>query len=164
MTTNAQQQTQLVSETDSGYRRVLVPLDGHPLGERVLPYVKRVAARTSASVTLLRATNPPGATRDPFFVPGLGYDPLALPRAADLETDRAVAYLEPSAARLRASGVETRTTTTAGSAADVIVDCGRGDVDLIAMATRARQYRTHPAWQCGGRGCAAGAGTRAPCS
>ena len=59
----------------------------------------------SAHVTLLRATNPRSETG--FFVPGLGYNPLALPRAADLEAANAVAYLGPIAARLRASGVET---------------------------------------------------------
>ena len=90
------------------------------------------------NVTLLRATNPRSETG--FFVPGLGYNPLALPRAADLEAANAVAYLGPIAARLRASGVETGTSTAVGRAADVILDRARGDIDLIAMATRGRDY------------------------
>jgi len=138
MATITQPQTKDASEAHSAYRHVLVPLDGDPLFERVLPYVERITGGASANVTLLRATNPRDETG--FFVPGLGYNPLALPRAADLEAANAVAYLEPIAARLRASGVETRTSTAVGRAADVILDRARGDIDIIAMATRGRDY------------------------
>jgi nucleotide-binding universal stress UspA family protein len=138
MTTNTQPQARDASATHFAYRHVLVPLDGEPLFERVLPYVERITERASANVTLLRVTNPRSETG--FFVPGLGYNPLALPQAADLEAANAMAYLEPIAARLRASGVDTRTSTAAGRAADVILDRATGDIDLIAMATRGRGY------------------------
>ena len=104
MATITQPQTKDASEAHSAYRHVLVPLDGDPLFERVLPYVERITGCARANVTLLRATNP---RSDTGSFPGLGYNPLALPRAADLEAANAVAYLERIAARLRASGVET---------------------------------------------------------
>jgi universal stress protein A len=138
MTTNTQPQARDASATHFAYRHVLVPLDGEPLFERVLPYVERITERASANVTLLRVTNPRSETG--FFVPGLGYNPLALPQAADLEAANAMAYLEPIAARLRASGLETRTSTAVGRAADVILDRATAEIDLIAMATRGRGY------------------------
>ena len=42
MAPNTQPQTKDASEAHSAYRHVLVPLDGDPLFERVLPYVERI--------------------------------------------------------------------------------------------------------------------------
>jgi nucleotide-binding universal stress UspA family protein len=138
MATITQPQTKDASDTHVAHRHVLVPLDGDPLFERVLPYVERITERASAYVTLLRATNP--RSEIGVSVPGLGYNPLASPQAADLEAANAMAYLEPIAARLRASGLETRTSTAVGRAADVILDRATAEIDLIAMATRGRGY------------------------
>ena len=55
--------TQLV-ETDPGaadttYQRILVPVDGSPLAEVVLPHVVALARRFGSTVELVRAYAPP---------------------------------------------------------------------------------------------------------
>jgi nucleotide-binding universal stress UspA family protein len=134
-----QVRTSDIPQAHSTFRDILVPLDGSPGGERVLPYVKQLATQSSASVTLLQAIDPASATHG-FFVPGLGYDPLALSRAADHQANEASKYLESIASDFRALGVETRTITPSAPPADAILAHARGGADLIAMATRARGY------------------------
>jgi hypothetical protein len=77
MATTTQPQMKDASETHFAYRHVLVPLDGDPLFERVLPYVERITERPSAYVTLPIARDQPRSETG-VFVPGLGYNPLAL--------------------------------------------------------------------------------------
>jgi nucleotide-binding universal stress UspA family protein len=123
----------------SPFRRVLVPLDGGPDAERVLPYVKHIASQPAAEITLLQAISRTSAT-EPFFVPGLGYDPLALSRTVDQESGAASKYLQSVSDRLQDSGTVVRAITPTGQPADTIVAHTRGDPELIVMATRGRAY------------------------
>ena len=53
---------------DDMYKRILVPLDGSPLGDRVLPYVRTLGKKLGAKVVLFRVFDP----QPEFFYP----DPL----------------------------------------------------------------------------------------
>lgn len=80
---------------------ILVPLDGSPLAETVLPFVEELAARLSLPVNLLRVASIPSAA-EPYSA--------ALLAASDLDVDEqveheAVAYLQDVATRLNAKGL-----------------------------------------------------------
>lgn len=118
-------------------RRILVPLDGSELSERVLPLVDLLAERHDASVTLLQAVETLAqmitttASADPSGA-ALAVDPTELfeegKRAATAALERARAQL--SAARVESVVVE-------GDPARSIVERAEaGHVDLIAMSTR----------------------------
>ena len=47
------------------YKRILVPLDGSPMGDRVLPYVRNLGKKLNAKVELFRVFDPEPA----FFYP-----------------------------------------------------------------------------------------------
>ena len=47
------------------YKRILVPLDGSPLGDRVLPYVRTLGKKLEAKVELFRVFDP----QPEFFYP-----------------------------------------------------------------------------------------------
>ena len=47
------------------YKRILVPLDGSPMGDRVLPYVRNLGKKLDAKVDLFRVFDP----EPEFFTP-----------------------------------------------------------------------------------------------
>ena len=117
------------------FEHILVPLDGSPLAEGVLPHVV-AAARTSESqafeprVTLLRVLERPSAT--------------SLNRAIDpldwgFIKAEAKAYLEEATARLRQVGVQTDNELLEGQAAQRIIDCAHEHhVSLIILSSHGR--------------------------
>jgi nucleotide-binding universal stress UspA family protein len=101
-------------------RRILVPLDGSPLAESILPSVVEFARLTGAHVTLVRVVEP--ATED----------------AGVREAEAAVQpYLAGVAERLATEGLTVDTLVLSGQAADQIIERAH-DFDLIAMATHGR--------------------------
>jgi nucleotide-binding universal stress UspA family protein len=124
----------------SPFRHLLVPLDGGPDAERVLPYVKHIATHSAADITLLQAITRTSAATEPFFVPGLGYDPLALSRAIDQESSAASRYLDSVIFELQPSVGTVRAFTPTGQPSEAILAHTRGDADIIVMATRGRAY------------------------
>ena len=114
------------------YKRVLVPLDGSPLAESVLPFLVQIAGPMDMTIVLLRVLEPvaPVVFETGRAVPG-----------ADPETRRrdAEEYLAPIAAGLRARGVETAWEIRVGRAEEQIVAGARAvGADLIAMSTHGR--------------------------
>ena len=109
---------------------VLVPLDGSPLAEQVLPHATAVAKALDLEVTLLRVT------------PGLRPAEMAAPPPEPREPDpEAVAYLEPIEQRLRKAGVAAVKTRAeyAGSAASAIIDVAQELPNcLIALTSHGR--------------------------
>ena len=109
--------------------KVLVPLDGSPLAEMVLPTVIDLLRDSSdATLVLLRAVE---ATTLP------GIDPTEARVAVVVEAE---AYLDGVAARLR-DEVRSRVTTSVwySGAAEAIVDAARlRGVDMIVMSTHGR--------------------------
>ena len=122
----------LVVRTPNPIRRVLITLDGSPLGERVLPPALAVARALAAQVTLLRVSE---ATLNPLEL-GLMWDvePLADEKIAAEFRRAAERYLAEVAAREGLS--DAAQVVLEGAAADRIEDFARlAEIDLIAMST-----------------------------
>lgn len=117
------------------YHHILVPLDGSPLAEEVLPHVKAlVKIGEGGRVTILRVV-----LHDYGLVslnPNLA-DRLNEHMAAN--DAEAAAYIEGMAQRLGAEGLAVEPHLIQGQPADAIVDYAeQHGVDLIAMASHGR--------------------------
>lgn len=118
------------------YRHILVPLDGSPLAEQVLPHVHALAANEGTTqITLLRAV-------PPVFTTSVDYSGLLASTASDamesLEKE-AKEYLDQIAAQFRAEGYKVRTEVSALPAAEAVLDYADSQhADLIAIATHGR--------------------------
>lgn len=107
-------------------RNVLLPLDGSPLAECVLPHAVAIAAPFGARVTLLRVLEG-GRVGDELVV-----DPL------DWQIWRAEgqAYLSEVAVRLQEVGLETETVLLEGQSAERIVEyIHNHDVDMTIISS-----------------------------
>lgn len=118
------------------YRHILVPLDGSPLAEQVLPHVHALAANEgTARITLLR-------TVAPVFSTSVDYTGVLASSVADaMETlvQEARDYLAGVANEFRAEGYRVNIEVSALSPADAILDYAESEhADLIAIATHGR--------------------------
>jgi nucleotide-binding universal stress UspA family protein len=124
------------------YARILVPLDGSDLAERVLPYVEALAKQFGSTVILLLATDLPRVLLTTGAAPG--GTPLAVPvinpkPIVEGERRAAAGYLDAVAERLRAGGLTVECEQPNGPAAETIVEGARRlGADLIAMTTHGR--------------------------
>ena len=115
------------------YTRILVPLDGSPRAEEVLPYARLIGKAMGARVDLIRVQEP------------LGFD-IAEPEAIQFLEDvaeevRAEApnYLGQVVTSLEAAGLEASGSFLEGNAAALIVAEAEKEPDtLIAMSTHGR--------------------------
>jgi nucleotide-binding universal stress UspA family protein len=110
------------------FKRILVPLDGSELAEKVLPQVQDLAKSQDAQVTLMTAGDLPGAT-------GLiGSEILKQAEADEKETSEK--YLEQTANSLKHKGLTVNWIYKRGQAATEIVATAKAEnMDLIAIAT-----------------------------
>jgi nucleotide-binding universal stress UspA family protein len=106
---------------------ILVPLDGSPLAESVLPQVVELANLRKAEVALVRV-----ALAHTF--------PGANPADAQVRAvESAQRYLTKIEANLAAQGIAAQSVVRYGHAAEEILDHARtGAIDLIAMSTHGR--------------------------
>jgi nucleotide-binding universal stress UspA family protein len=114
------------------YKRALVPLDGSPFAETIIPFIMSIAGPLDLEVVLVRVVKP----RPPEVYEGSRHVVVE-----DVEALRAEArgYLAPIAAELTARGVRVRTEVRAGDATPQIVQAAReAGADLIAMTTHGR--------------------------
>jgi nucleotide-binding universal stress UspA family protein len=119
--------------TPETYRRVLVPLDGSPLAEAVLPFVSSLARPLGLEIALLRVI--PVVT--PKVVEG-GTRRIILDQGERLREEAEV-YLRGVAGSLVADGFRVTTTVRTGEAAPEIVAGAREcQADLIGMMTHGR--------------------------
>ncbi len=117
------------------YKKILVPLDGSELAEKVLPHAAALAKGTGAEVTL--------ATVVQFTLGSVGAKLEAIPEAA---TERkaalkaeAVIYLEKVQRDLKNQGVPAYVVVLEGDIAhEIIMVAEREGFDLITMATHGR--------------------------
>jgi nucleotide-binding universal stress UspA family protein len=116
------------------YRHILVPLDGSPLAEQVLPHVRTLATvGTQPMITLLRAV----PREYPDIVEGETTNKVVDPMERLLAD--ANAYLEQIATVLRSEGLTVHTSVVIRQPGDAIVEfANREAVDLIAIATHGR--------------------------
>jgi nucleotide-binding universal stress UspA family protein len=119
------------------YQRILVPLDGSKLAERVLATAEEFARLMQASLLLVRVVDPTQTAMDGDDLNGLalGRDAPTLLRT-DAET-AAQAYLERMVKRASEQGLSARSELRYGIAAREIVATTQPG-DLIVMSTHGR--------------------------
>jgi nucleotide-binding universal stress UspA family protein len=114
-------------------RRILVPLDGSPVAEQILPSVVSVAQAMSGEVILFQVpiAHVSGWMTGEWYLPIQG--------ALDTAEEDTQAYLNTVAGRLEKQGLNVATATAIGSVANCIVEYAEANhVDLIAMCTHGR--------------------------
>lgn len=113
------------------YRRAVIPLDGSPVAEAILPMILQIAGPLDMEVVLLRVVQP----LPPRVIEGAHI----LVEAAESQHVDAVEYLAPLAVELRNKGIRVETFVRRGIPSDEILACVRETAaDLIAMTTHGR--------------------------
>jgi nucleotide-binding universal stress UspA family protein len=109
---------------------ILVPLDGSPLAECVLPHILAIAPVTNARVTLIHVLEHPEQQN--------GNSPIDL-MGWHMHKQEVQSYLEHTTQRLQESGLAVSQVIVEGKSAESIIDFARtNDVDLIALSTHGR--------------------------
>src|SRR5712692_2829909 len=120
------------------YRKILVPLDGSELAEKVLPHAEAIARCTGAEIILFRnpvyAYEAAAKAASPY---GRAPLPLADERAEALKG--ATDYLNKVKFGLSMRGFHVSTVVKEGTPAEAIILFAReAGVDLIAMSSHGR--------------------------
>src|SRR5262245_40712903 len=106
------------------FTHILIPLDGSPLAEKAVDYVKEIV-RPQGKVTLLTVVTSPLLE--------------APPQVQSDKGDAVQTYIESIASRLKMSGYEVRIEIRAGDPATVIADLAlHMSLDAIIMSTHGR--------------------------
>ncbi len=109
------------------FKKILVPLDGSPLDESILPQVTELARAHSAELVLLRVALAHGFP---------GADPTEAQVEAVREAER---YLKEVEQELRRKGLRVASAVRYGKAVEEILDhAAFAGIDLIAMSTHGR--------------------------
>lgn len=114
------------------YKRAVIPLDGSPEAETIIPFVLEIAGPLDMEVVLLRVVQP----TPPMVIEGTRYMELE-----DVEERRqdAEEYLAPVAVELRNKGVRVTTQVRRGYPHEEILGAAKeSGADLIAMSTHGR--------------------------
>jgi nucleotide-binding universal stress UspA family protein len=123
------------------YARILVPVDGSPRAEAILPHAIAMAKRFGSTVELARSYSPsPGlvTASAASSLPGTG-PVLDTGSYVVAGREEAEVYLQELEARVRAQGVEVEHRRLDGTPGEAIAEeSRRADVDLIAMTTHGR--------------------------
>jgi nucleotide-binding universal stress UspA family protein len=117
------------------YERILVPLDGSPLSESILPYVQSLAKTLNAELVLLHVIVKPDEVFD-----DLNPSPLAPKPDKEAEVRREMtSYLKNLCAKLEKEDVRVTYLLREGLVAEKILeDTDIMHADLIAMSTHGR--------------------------
>jgi nucleotide-binding universal stress UspA family protein len=114
------------------YKKILVPLDGSPLAEAVLPHAQALAKSEGAEIVLLRVAVTPDVN---FFnrVPAEGR------QITDEIEEEALDYVKTETAKLQKEGAKVTGITRDGIIPDTILDVAEEThADVIAMSTHGR--------------------------
>jgi acetoin utilization protein AcuB len=115
------------------YKRAIVPLDGSPFAEAILPFLRQIAGPLDMEVILLRVVAPHAMA--PIEAP-----PRLLIRQLEPQCVDAAEYLARLAEDLRNRGVRVDTRVSRGEPAHEILAVARETAaDLIAMCTHDRR-------------------------
>ena len=116
------------------YDRILVPLDGSPLSEQVLPYVRQLGLGLSTPVTLITVVTPPPPSVGRDLNPSRHYH-----ETVEHQTEHAAMNLDAVAADLRARGLSVTSSVPCGVPWDAIVEEAQQTLNtLIAMSSHGR--------------------------
>lgn len=114
------------------YKKILVPLDGSPLAEAVLPHAQALAQSEGAELVLLRVAADPGA-EFAFSDPAIAQDMVR-----QLEADTS-SYMADIQTKTQGMGLKTSTMVREGPIAETILDVAKEiHADMIAMSTHGR--------------------------
>ncbi len=114
------------------YKRALVPLDGSPVAETILPFILEIAGPLDMEVVLLRVVQP---------VPSkvLEDSHQVVAEAVEARQIDAEEYLAALAVELRSKGARVETRVHRGTpAAEIVAGARLTQADLIAMTTHGR--------------------------
>jgi nucleotide-binding universal stress UspA family protein len=125
---------------DAGSRSdklIMVPLDGSPLAERVLPHAAALARATSSGLLLMRMV-PPITLIEPMG--GITETTLELWRSREKQPEIAQQYLRDVVERLRSVSLQVNVCVTEGEPAEAILKYAaeHPEVTAIAMSTHGR--------------------------
>jgi nucleotide-binding universal stress UspA family protein len=117
-------------------RKILLPLDGSPMGEAAVSNAAGMASLLGAELVLLHVL-------EPDFTPGVSEGiaaPWPIPKErVEHRKGRAEDYLNWLAGKLREGALTVSTAVASGRAADEIVEyAGSHAIDLVAMATHGK--------------------------
>jgi nucleotide-binding universal stress UspA family protein len=111
------------------FKKILVPLDGSDLAAKILPQVEELAKGVKAQVTLL-------AVGSSDTCAGGGAPPEPIKEGAACPEIPLARYLEQTAGKLRAQGVEATWVYHQGNPAkEIVAYAAANDIDLIAIAS-----------------------------
>ena len=114
------------------YKRAIVPLDGSPLAEAILPFLMDIAGPLDMAIVLVRVLEPV----PPAVMEGLRHELVDIGEARTREAER---YLGVLAENLRRRGVDVTCQVRSGRPDVEIVEAARETgADLIAMSTHGR--------------------------
>ena len=114
------------------YKKILVPLDGSPLAEAVLPHAQALAKSEGAEIVLLSVPVIPNLE---FFSRGSGLVNMVI----DDTEKETKAYLEKEAAKLTEEGAKVTSIMREGPVTEIILKVAEEvHADMIAMSTHGR--------------------------
>jgi nucleotide-binding universal stress UspA family protein len=114
------------------YKKILVPLDGSPLAEAVLPHAQSLAKSEGAEIVLLRVTVTPDAD---LFV----RNPIEGEHIVKVMEEEAQSYMEAEVSKLKNEGANVTGITRDGMVPETILDVAEEThADVIAMSTHGR--------------------------
>ncbi len=114
------------------YKKILVPLDGSPLAEAVLPHAEALAQSENAEIILLRVPTTPASeflSRDPMIA-------SAVRKEAEEEAE---VYVNKKVNEIKEAHMQARGLTREGLVPDTILEVAEEvHADVIAMSTHGR--------------------------
>jgi nucleotide-binding universal stress UspA family protein len=120
------------------YEKILVPLDGSPRAEEILPHVVDLASKYGSSIMLLQVVEVKMVGNGVEFMPlSEGWELIR--KGMEEERRKAETYLNGTRFRLQAKGLEVQTRTACGPVVEAIISTAiKEDIHLIAMASHGR--------------------------
>lgn len=114
------------------YKKILVPLDGSPLAEAVLPHAQALVTSDDAQIILLRVSVDPAAEFS-FSDPALASELID-----NLEAE-SLSYLQSIRSRLQHAGLHTSFLIRQGPVAETVLRvAAEVQADVVAMSTHGR--------------------------
>lgn len=125
------------------YKKILVPLDGSPEAECVIPHVEAIAKTGAKEIELISVV-------EPVEIPTRGRIALSEDDIKRMTSDAKQdikKYLVQVVARLARAGIKAHPVIVMGKPAESLIDyIGNNDVDLVIMATHGRSGITRLFW------------------
>jgi nucleotide-binding universal stress UspA family protein len=114
------------------YKKILVPLDGSPFAEEVLPQAEALAKSEGAEIILLRVAVPPAR-----YI--FAHNPAVGNSFIKMIEKEAKDYMKAEVSKLQNEGIKVTGVTRDGIAPDTILEVAEEiNADVIAMSTHGR--------------------------